>query len=239
VNKVTSPKPARKGPSGRSSGKQSSSRDKVSKARGARRLPLVGAVVVVVAVVLLGAIIITAATRDKGTADGVEQIRPVGNNGDALPAYDSSGSDTAIGTTAPVLQGQSFDGTKVTVGGKTAKPTLVMFVAHWCPHCQAEVPRVVGWRKEGTIPSDIDLVAVSTAVDKAYPNYPPSSWLEKVGWPGATMADDANSSGAQAYGLSAYPFFVALDKDGTVLQRGTGELTRAEVQQLVQKLQAS
>ena len=239
MNKVTSPKPAGKGPSGRATGKQSPSRGKVSKARGARRLPLVGAVVVVVAVVLLGAIIITAATRDKGTANGVEQIRPVSISGDALPAYADGGGDTAIGTTAPVLQGQSFDGTKVTLGGKTAKPTLVMFVAHWCPHCQAEVPRVVGWRKDGTIPNDIDLVAVSTEVDKVYPNYPPSSWLEKVGWPGASMADDANFSGAQAYGLSAFPFFVALDKDGKVLQRGTGELTRAEVQQLVQKLRAS
>jgi len=159
--------------------------------------------------------------------------------GTALPAYDDSAADPAVGTAAPIIHGQSFDGTPETVGGPTSQPTLVMFVAHWCPNCQAEVPRVVTWRGDGTIPKNVNLVAVSTAVDSNYPNYPPSSWLDRVGWPGTKVADDAQMSAAQAYGLSAYPFFVALDKDGKVVARGTGELDQAGVKELVAKLQAS
>jgi thiol-disulfide isomerase/thioredoxin len=233
VSKVTSTNPARKGPANRPTTKK-----RVSK--GGRRLPLVGVVVVVVVVVLVGAVIITAATRKKGAvAANVEQNRPVSVVGSALPTYDDSGADPAVGNVAPVVHGESFDGTKETVGGKTAKPTLVMFVAHWCPHCRAEVPRVVKWRADGTIPADINLVAVSTDVNPSYPNYPPSSWLDDVKWPGTTVADDAPTTAGQAYGLSAFPFFVGLDANGKVVQRGTGELDQAAVEQLVQKLQAS
>jgi hypothetical protein len=98
---------------------------------------------------------------------------------------------------------------------------------------------VAGWRADGTIPSDINLVAVSTAASPNYPNYPPSAWLDRVKWPGQIMADDEQQTAAQAYGLPAYPFFVALDRNGKVLQRGSGELDQAAVKDIVQKLQAS
>ena len=208
-----------------------------------RTLPLVGILIAVVAVLLVGALVFNAMTKDDASAD-VEQTRPVTVEGAALPRFDGTAAqDPGIGAEAPVLTGQGFDGGAITIGGpqtgSDGRPTLVMFVAHWCPHCQREVPLVVGWRADGTIPSDIDLVAVSTGVDPAYPNYPPSEWLADERWPGGIMADDADSTAAQAYGLSAYPYFVALDKDGKVVARDTGELTQDAIEQLVQQLEAS
>jgi thiol-disulfide isomerase/thioredoxin len=205
----------------------------------ARRWPLVGALLVAVAVVLLGAIIVTAVTNKSSTPPDVEQTRPVTIDGTPLPQLPDSDVDPATGMVAPVLKGASFDGKAQTIGGRTGKPTLVMFVAHWCPHCQAEVPRVVGWRADGTIPAGIDLVAVSTAASANYPNYPPSAWLERVKWPGRVMADDDQSSAATAYGLPVYPFFVALDKEGKVVDRGSGELDQASIQQLVREVQSA
>ena len=49
--------------------------------------------------------------------------------------------DPAIGAKAPALNGLGFDGSAVSVTPGN-RPTIVMFVAHWCPHCQAEVPIV-------------------------------------------------------------------------------------------------
>ena len=153
-----------------------------------RTLPLVGILIAVVAVLLVGALVFNAMTKDDASAD-VEQTRPVTVEGAALPRFDGTAAqDPGIGAEAPVLTGQGFDGGAITIGGpqtgSDGRPTLVMFVAHWCPHCQREVPLVVGWRADGTIPSDIDLVAVSTGVDPAYPNYPPSEWLADEKWPG-------------------------------------------------------
>ncbi len=206
---------------------------------GPRRWPLVGLLLVVVAVVLVAAIIVTALTKkDSTSAADVQQTRPATITGTALAELPDSGDDPAVGLAAPVVKGEDFAGAVQTIGGASAKPTLLMFVAHWCPHCQREVPRLVGWRADGTIPADIDLVVVSTAVTPSQDNYPPSTWLDQVGWADRIMADTDQSSAAEAYGLSAFPFFVALDQDGKVLARGTGELDQASIKELVQKLEA-
>jgi thiol-disulfide isomerase/thioredoxin len=209
-----------------------------------RRLPLVAILLGVVAVLLVGAIAVTALTKDdsssgsSGSAD-VEQTRPVSIAGTPLPLLPHEGDDPAVGMTAPVLTGASFTGETETLGGATAKPTLAVFVAHWCPHCQREVPLLVQWADDGTIPEDIDLVAVSTAVGRYPVNYPPSEWLDREGWPGRIIADDQNDTAAQAYGLPSYPYFLALDKEGKVVARGTGELDQAQVAELVDKLQGA
>ena len=36
------------------------------------------------------------------------------------------------------------------------RPKIVVFLAHWCPHCQAEVPRLVDWFGENGVPDDVD-----------------------------------------------------------------------------------
>jgi thiol-disulfide isomerase/thioredoxin len=210
------------------------------KRRERRRLPLVGIMVSVVAVLLAGALIYNAVRKDDGGPSNasISQTHSVSVEGSALPQYDSTAaSDPAVGMAAPVLHGQDFTGKAQSVGGKTGKPSLVMFVAHWCPHCQREVPPVVGWRADGTIPPDIDLVAISTAADPALDNYPPSEWLAREQWPGRVMTDDRASNASLAYGLPSYPFFVALDKEGRVVGRGSGELDQAAIEQLVSALE--
>ena len=211
-----------------------------------RRVPLVAILVTVVVVLLIGAIAVSALTRDSGGSSSdssaagatVEEVRPVTVQGDPLAHFPGNGAgDPAVGVTAPVIDGQSFNGQAESLGGQTGKPTLAVFVAHWCPHCQREVPLVAQWRADGTIPADIDLVGVSTNVAEGQDNYPPSAWLQQVGWPGRIIADDANSTAAAAYGLASFPFFVALDADGKVLARGAGELDQAAIQQLVSMLQ--
>ncbi|HEX2047960.1 MAG TPA: TlpA disulfide reductase family protein [Acidimicrobiales bacterium] len=107
---------------------------------------------------------------------------------------------------------------------RDGKPKLVMFLAHWCPHCQAEVPVLVDWASAGQ-PQGVDLVAVSTAVDRARPDYPPSAWLEREGWTIPTVADDADGTAAAAFGLTGYPYFVAVTGDGKVAARASGEQT--------------
>jgi thiol-disulfide isomerase/thioredoxin len=198
----------------------------------------VGILIAVVAVLLLGALVFNLVTKDSKTA--VEQTRPVTVQGTPLPRYEGAtagGEDPGIGGTGPTLNGEDFDGNSITIGGASDKPRLVIFVAHWCPHCQREVPLIVDWRADGTIPSDIEVIGVSTGVDPAYPNYPPSEWLSEVGWTDPVMADAAEGTAAQAYGLASYPYFVALDKDGKVVARSSGELDQTAIAQLVQKLQ--
>ena len=151
-----------------------------------------------------------------------------------LPAYDDSGEDPAVGTPAPVVEGFDFEGDPVTIGG-AGTPHVVIFLAHWCPHCQAEVPRVQEWLDDGNLPEGVQVRSVSTSMDASRPNYPPEAWLEREGWTSPVLVD-GDGSVADAYGLSAFPYFVFVDADGQVAGRATGEMEVAELESRLRAL---
>lgn len=135
----------------------------------------------------------------------------------------ATSSDPAIGKTAPTVTGKGFDGQKVSVGGP-GEPRIVVFAAHWCPHCQREIPRLVKLAKQGKLDGvGVDMVTTGTSADAD--NYPPSKWLAREKWPFTNvLADDADQDALIAYGGTSYPFFVFLDADGKVVGRASGEL---------------
>jgi len=108
-----------------------------------------------------------------------------------------------------------------------------MVVAHWCPHCQAEVPVVMDHLADTPMPDDVELVMVSTSVKAEADNYPPEQWLDAEGWTGPVLADSAESTGAAALGVGGFPYFVAVDADGKVVARTSGEITMDQFDQLV------
>lgn len=139
-------------------------------------------------------------------------------------------ADPAVGQLAPVLRGDDPSGEAVRAP-TSGKPTVVLFVAHWCPHCRAEVPVVQRWVEDGRRPEGVDLVSVATAMDPSRPNYPTSEWLDDEGWTSPVLADGDNQAAA-AYGLSAFPFWAAVDGDGRIVERRTGELTPDQIDAL-------
>lgn len=202
----------------------------------ARRVPLVPVALALVALAALAAVALTrpGTTTGAGGAN-LAQTRPVRVTGTPLPRLDpSSRPDPAVGRAAPELRGASFDGHPVTVTHGT--PTAVVFLAHWCPHCQREVPVLVRWLDAGRLPAGVKLVAVATATDPDLPNYPPSAWLQRQHWPAPVLADDGQGSAATAFGLPAFPYFVLLDGNGHVVARSSGELTPKALDQLFAKL---
>ncbi len=181
---------------------------------------IIGSIIAVTAVVSL------LSSDDKSsTAVATSEYSEITVSGEVLPPLgDPATADPAVGMTAPVLTGKGFTGNIVTTTPGT--PTLIVFLAHWCPHCQAEVPRLVEWEKAGKFPAGVDVIAIATGTDPANPNYPPSMWLARenfpVLWP--VMADSQTKVAGDAFGLSGYPFFTLLDANGKVVKRISGEV---------------
>lgn len=188
-----------------------------------RRLPIVA---IAVGGVALLAIIAVVASRggdsNDSTATGLEQTRPVTVTGQALAVHADS-EDPAIGVTAPALAGARFDGAPLRIDAD-GRPKVLVFLAHWCPHCQREVTSLAAWLAENGTPEDVDIYGIATATSPDRPNYPPSDWLRREGFTPPTLADDKAGSAAQAYGLSAFPFFVAVNTDNHVVARRSGVL---------------
>ena len=158
-------------------------------------------------------------------AGGLQQNGPIDVEGAALDPYDSTIEDLSVGAMAPVVRGESFDGSEIVIGGPTENPTMIVFLAHWCPHCNDEVPVLLGLESEGRLPEGLDVIGVSTAVAADRDNYPPSEWIVDNGWSWPTIADDEILSAINAFGGTGFPFTVVLDTDGTVLARRSGGAT--------------
>jgi len=200
---------------------------------------IVGAII---AIVIGGAAIvaISSSGSKSDTATGaVSEFSDIAVTGDALPAFDSVSTaiDTAIGMPAPVISGKGFTGTSITTEG-TGTPMLVVFLAHWCPHCQREVPLLVQWEKDGKTPTGIDVIAVATGTDPANPNYPPSEWLAREQFPALwpVIADSKDKAAANAFGLSGYPYFVLVDAQGNVFKRASGEVAMDDLTAMINQM---
>ncbi len=80
------------------------------------------------------------------------------------------------------------------------------------------------------------MVAVSTGVRTDADNYPPSAWFDREAWPDDVVIDNDESAIGQAFGLTAYPYWVGADADGNVAFRGTGSLTNEQLETILNLL---
>jgi thiol-disulfide isomerase/thioredoxin len=205
-----------------------------------------GAVVVALVAVAVVAVVVTRGSDPGGDAPGGVAspsggtVVPSGDleagsvtvTGAVLPPLAKDVPDPALGLPAPAVVGQAFDGGTVAVAG-TGTGKVLVFLAHWCPHCQAEVPRIQAWLDANGLPDGVEVVAVATSNDATKANHPPGAWLRREGWSVPTMVDDAGSTAARAFGISGFPFFVVVDPSGQVVDRVSGEISSEDFAALV------
>ena len=200
----------------------------------------------VVVVVAVAGILAFVFTRSDGSTSGGGAVTSAGTvvpsgkltigsievTGTALAPKPAKGADPAVGETIPTINGETFDGSALSIG-PSGEPTIIMVVAHWCPHCQREVPFLQSWLDTNGAPEGVRLVALATSNDAGKPNYPAGQWLVKERWTVPTMLDDKASDGAQALGVTGFPYFVVVDAQGKVVERTSGELTEAQWEGLI------
>lgn len=157
--------------------------------------------------------------------------------GEALPAFQTPIGDPAIGRPAPVVEGADFDGQPTAIADD-GRPKVVLFLAHWCSHCQDEVPVIQAWVDAGGVPEGVDVISVVTAIDPGQPNHPPDAWLAREGWTVPVIVDPDNAV-ATAYGLAAFPFWAFIGPDGTIQARAAGELDPQQLEAVIGGLTGS
>ena len=206
----------------------SKSRSAKSSAAPKRNIPVLGIVFVGIALIVVAAVVFTG-----GSSDTPEQTAPVEVVGDPLDLYPqgvaSPTDDPAVGSEIPTLNGVNLDGGDMTISAD-GTPKGIAFLAHWCSHCQEEVPRVTEWVETTGGVDGVELVAVTTSIDSVRDNYPPDEWLREEGWPAETMRDDENGSAHLAYGGGGFPYWVFVNADGEVVGRTAGQLDSATLE---------
>lgn len=208
----------------------------VPKAPSNTKTIVLGALGVLVALLLAAVALAQGGDDDSNGGSEAEtvQYQSVATTGSPLPPVPESGVDPAVAQVAPELRGKSFTGQAVDVTAD-GKAKAVMFFAHWCPHCQRELPEVSRYVQENRSRADVELVSVATGTSPQRPNFPPSQWFSEENYPLPVMADSRDATAGNAFGLSGYPFMVFLDGQNRVVSRVSGEIGAAELANRVQQ----
>ena len=197
-----------------------------------RSIPIAGIAFGVIGLILVLAIVLTG-----GDSDGETRFGEVAVDGAALPIFPTGGyptfaDDPAFGSTIPTITGEDLAGEPMTIGAEGG-PRAIAFLAHWCNHCQAEVPRVTEWVEATGGVDGVEIVSVTTSMDPVRGNFPPDEWLEDEGWPADVMRDDENGAAHFAYGAGGFPYWVFVNGNGEVVARTAGQLEIETLQALM------
>ncbi len=217
-------KPATKKPAGKKPAAAAATR---------KPLPIFWIAIGAVLAIAVGAALIAGMGDDKSSSSsgggsataGAHEYGTVTVSGTPLPRFPDGGTDPAVGDAIPTVSGEDFSGAPVTITPTAGTPQMIVFLAHWCPHCNLEAPRLASYlQSEGGVPAGVQLTIVPTGSDPSTENWPPSQWVEDMELSGLrTLVDDKKQTAASAFGLSAYPFIVMVDGDGNVVERRSGE----------------
>jgi len=196
-------------------------------------------VVALVAVALLGFVGVVAVLSANEVSDipSLEDVAgPVTVEGEQIqvPFPDAQGvPDPAVGLPAPLITALDYDGQEVTLGA-TGQAQVLVFLAHWCPVCDQELPTLRDIVRADGVPDGVEMVLVTTGLDPGRPNWPPTRWLADAGLGEVTtVRDDVGDPMMRAFGLRAYPAWAVVDAEGTIVARHQGLLPPIAVAQLL------
>lgn len=136
-----------------------------------------------------------------------------------------------LGQAAPAWQLKDLEGKSVNSADFKGKVAVLNFWATWCPPCRKEIPDFIALQKEygsrglvfiGVALDDEGVAVVKPFAKEAGVNYP-------------LVIGDAKI--VKAYeNIEMYPTTYVIDRNGTVVSRHIGSLTKAEMEQEIKPL---
>jgi thiol-disulfide isomerase/thioredoxin len=186
-----------------------------------------GGVALIVMVVL---VVLASMGGDQApSSEAVNPSRPadVTTSGSARPGDPLRAGETVPDFSAPAIGGGTFRWSDYAGG-----PTVLSVWAPWCPHCQAELPRLNAVMKE--FPG-VQFATVVTGIGDQ-PGPDPGVFLEDNGITAPTAIDDSTQKLGSALGIEFFPTLYFVGSDGNVVRYLTGEVEDATLRNVIGSL---
>jgi cytochrome c biogenesis protein CcmG, thiol:disulfide interchange protein DsbE len=147
----------------------------------------------------------------------------------------ASGPQLEVGDTVPAFTAPMLGGGTMKWDDYLGTPTVLAIWAPWCPHCQAELPRLSAG-VDGH--AGVQMVSVATAIGQN-PGPTPEEYLSSEGLSFPVGIDDADGSILRGMGVASFPTTYYVDPSGTVVDVTVGEVPADELQQILDDLAAT
>jgi len=145
------------------------------------------------------------------------------------------GFESAANIIIPDIEGISISGEPFKIQNDGRKK-IILFLAHWCPHCQVEVEVFESWIKTRGVPEDFDIYGIATANNPSQEKYPPETWLKEGNWEFPTIIDTDSDNIAKIFGVTSFPYWVLVDSENKILTRLTGTFKEEDIDVIVSKM---
>ncbi len=124
---------------------------------------------------------------------------------------------TAVGSPAPEIELTDVDGKPRKLSSLKGKVVLIDFWASWCGPCRKENPNVVAMYSKY---KDKGFEVFSVSLDKDRESWVKAIAKDNLSWPNhVSDLKYWKSAGAVAYGVTAIPFTVLVDKNGRIVAK--------------------
>lgn len=158
-----------------------------------------------------------------------------GDGSTASSAVDvAGGSDVPapkVGQPVPDFAAVTTDGKRVALKDLRGKPVWISFVATWCSSCRAEAPDMQTIHQERG--AEVEMISFYLSEDAQTV----TSYAEKLGM-SYHQAADPKTDVASAYRVMAVPTHFFVDANGVLRDSHVGVLSRAQMDESLQKLEA-
>lgn len=138
----------------------------------------------------------------------------------------------AAGETVPEFSAPAIGGGTVRWSDYAGGPVVLSVWAPWCPHCQAELPRLNTVMREYP---GVRWVTIVTSIGTR-PGPDPAAFLKDNGIAAPTAIDDRDGTLELAFGIQGFPTLYFVGSDGTVVRELAGEADEDELRAIVGSL---
>jgi len=184
-----------------------------------------------IAIAAVVGVVVLAAMFFSGGGDGDDGFAP--SAAGTVSIDREGGGMLAAGEAIPDFEAPALSGgDTIRWADVEGSPTVLAIWAPWCPHCQAELPRLSAAVDERP---GVQLVTVATAFGQA-PGPTPPEYMRDEGLSFPVAVDDADQTLLSGFGVESFPTTYYVASDGTVVTATTGELQEAELAAILDDL---
>jgi len=179
----------------------------------------------------------TGSLVDPSASDASAAVAPGVPTG-SLPLFEQGQPDAALGMVLGEVSGfEYYSETEMNIDPSDGTARAWLIWAHWCPHCQRELPPLSDWYTENAdLYPNVELISITSSIDPARGN-PLEPYLDELQLPFPAILDP-DLALAEQFGLSAYPFWVFTAGDGTTLLRIAGFVEIDQIAEIFAQLEA-
>lgn len=128
-----------------------------------------------------------------------------------------------VGFVAPEFTLNTFEGSPVSLYEYRGEPIFVNFWASWCPPCRAEMPHMVEVYEE--YGDEVHFLGVNMGHQDREASA--LEFIEEYNVPYTNVVDEGLV--ARLYQITAFPTTMVLDREGKVVYRKVGGMTKGEM----------